>query len=199
MAGERLLQQNGDFKDSPLIKTVRRVHRVFSSRNLSYAVVGGMAAVRNGAVRTTVDVDVLVSKGDWEIIRGNTPKGFQVRLDHAIDTETGVEIDILFPGDDWEMLIPVPEPNSVRVFDREIGAFYIDLLPLIEWKTAVYIKKREEDGIEIAAKDLADVVALTENNIDLVDEDFINAVHPAVRKEYRAIADAVRKKVNRRD
>jgi hypothetical protein len=165
---------------------------------MSYAVVGGMAVVRNGAVRTTVDVDVLSGQDAWEAIRRDVPEGFRIYLDHAFDTETGVEIDILFPGNDWEMVIPVPEPDSVRVFDVEIGAFYIDLLPLIEWKTAVYIKKREEDGIEIAAKDLADIVALLENNIDLLDDKFIESAHPAVQDEVRTIADAVRKRLNRR-
>lgn len=198
MTARHLLQQNGDFKESPLITTVRRIHQVFSSRRMNYAVVGGMAVVRNGAVRTTVDVDVLVVRDDWEAIRNDVPEGFQVHLDHALDTETSVQIDVLFPGDDWEMLIPVPEPDSVRVFDEEIGAFYIDLLPLIGWKTAVYMKKRKEDGIEIAAKDLADIVALTENNIELIGKKFIDSIHPAVRKEYRGIAEAVRKKINAR-
>ncbi len=164
---------------------------------MSYAIVGGMAVVRNGTVRTTVDVDILTGRDDWEFIRRDVPEGFRVHVDHAFDTETGVEIDVLFPGDDWEMVIPVPEPDSIRVFDDEIGAFYIDLHPLIEWKTAVYIKKREKDGIEIAAKDLADIVALTEPNIDIVDEQFIESIHPAVREEVRTIAEAVRKK-NRR-
>ncbi len=165
---------------------------------MDYAVVGGMAVVLNGAVRTTVDVDVLVSQRDWKIIRDSVPKGFQIQFDSAIDTETGVEIDILFPGDGWEMLIPVPKPDSVRVFDRTIGAFYIGLLPLIEWKTAVYCKKREEDGIEIAAKDIADVVALTENNIERIDKAFIDSLHPAVREEYRAVFEIVRKKLSGR-
>lgn len=75
----------------------------------------------------------------------------------------------------------------MREYDRELGAYYIDLLHLLELKTAVFIKKREEDGIEIAAKDLADIVALTENNRETITADFIENMDPAVRGEYRNI------------
>jgi hypothetical protein len=85
------------------------------------------------------------------------------------------------------MVLPVPEPEAVREYDRELGAYYIDLLHLLELKTAVFIKKREEDGIEIAAKDLADIVALTENNRETITADFIENMDPAVRGEYRNI------------
>jgi hypothetical protein len=48
MTAGRLLEQNGDFTNSPLIQTVRKLHRLFSFRRMDYAVVGGMAVVRNG-------------------------------------------------------------------------------------------------------------------------------------------------------
>jgi hypothetical protein len=60
----------------------------------------------------------------------------------------------------------------------------------------VCMKKREEDGIEIAAKGLGDIVALMENNSDLVDEELVESIHPAVREETHAIADAILRKAN---
>jgi len=89
------------------------------------------------------------------------------------------------------MDIPVPEPDEVREYDRELGAWYVDLLHLIEWKTAVYRKKLREDGIEIAATDLADVVALIQSNRERIDQAFVQAVHPAVKDEL----DRIRRKV----
>lgn len=187
MTAARIFRQNGNFKESPLLESVARLHTLFTSISLPYAVIGGMAVVRNGAVRTTMDVDILIRKNDWESVRKSCPEGFTVYPDHAVDLHNKVDIDLLFPGDDWEMVLPVPEPEAVREYDRELGAYYIDLLHLLELKTAVFIKKREEDGIEIAAKDLADIVALTENNRETITADFIENMDPAVRGEYRNI------------
>lgn len=193
MTGSEILRRNGDFIRSPLIETVRNLHCLFSSAGVPYAVVGGMAVVRSGAVRTTVDVDILTERAGWERLRRANPEGFELGTDHGVDRATGVDIDVLFPGDEWEMVIPVPEPDAVKELDDEVGAFYIDLVHLIEWKTAVYMKKRAEDGIELAAKDLADVVALAENNPASIDADFIGRLHPSVRAEYANIAGKVKK------
>lgn len=187
MTAEKVFALNGDFKKSPLIKTVKKMHRLFLSNNVPYAIIGGMAVVRSGAVRTTIDVDILTTRAGWEKVRMTRPRDIHCSLDHAVDRSTSVEIDIVFSGNDWEMKMPVPDPESVREYDDTLGAFFIDLLHLIELKTAVYIKKRDEDGIEIAAKDLADIVALTQNNRPVITADFIGGFHPAVREEFGSI------------
>jgi hypothetical protein len=191
MRGGDVLDLNGDFSTSPLQRTVRDIHAVFTSLDVPYAVAGGMAVVRSGAVRTTVSVDVLATRDEWRRVIEANPAGMDARAEHAVDLATGVEIDVLFPGDDWEMDVPVPEPGEVREYDRELGAWYVDLPHLIEWKTAVYKKKLREDGIEIAAKDLADVVALIQSNRERIDRTFVEAIHPAVREEL----DRIRRKV----
>lgn len=159
--------------------------------NLSYAVIGGMAVIRNGAARTTMDVDILTHRKDWERFKSLPEEVFKVEFDSAFDPDTEVDIDVIFPGDEWEMVIPVPDPDDVKEYDSELGAFFIDLPHLIELKTAVFMKKREEDGIEIAAKDLADVVALTQNNGQHITEKFIQNLHPAIRGEYRQIVENI--------
>ncbi len=188
MTASEIFRRNGDFKDSPLITTIRRLHELFIDLDIPYAVIGGMAVVRNGAVRTTVDVDILTTRGGWNKVRVHNPRGLEVFSDHAVDTETGVDIDVLFPGDDWAMKIPLPDPGEIGELDPLLGGYFSDLFHLIEIKTAVFIKKRDEDGIEVAAKDLADIVALTENNAERITEHFIQSLHPEVREEYRRIA-----------
>lgn len=190
MTAKELLEINCDFKKSPLIESLRRIHTLFNKNSVEYAVIGGMAVVRNGAVRTTDDIDVLTNEDGWKkIIEENTP-GFNTGLDHAVDTINGIDIDILFTGNKWEMVIPVPMVDDIKEFDDELGAWFIDLLHLIELKTAVYMKKKSEDGIEVAAKDLADIVALTKNNE--IDECFIQKLNQKVRSEFRGIWNRVK-------
>lgn len=191
MTGEEIFRRNGDFRNSPLIVTIRRLHGIFTRLDIPYAIIGGMAVVRNGAVRTTIDVDILTPRDGWNRLRSQAPQGLEIFPDHAVDTETGVDIDILFPGEDWEMKIPMPDPSDIGIFDPDLGGYFCDLLHLLEIKTAVFIKKRDEDGIEIAAKDLADITALTEKNAERLTEKFIERIHPAVREEYRRIARVV--------
>lgn len=68
----------------------------------------------------------------------------------------------------------------------------MDLRGILELKTAVYLRKKEEDGIELAAKDLADVVALLRANRGSVDERLLGALNPVLGKEVRRILRRVR-------
>jgi hypothetical protein len=185
------LRRNGDFQESPLLATVRRIHRVFSSMQIPYAVIGGMAVLKNGAARTTIDVDILVDKDCWNRLREIPPEEYDFQTDFAVDLSTGIEIDVLFPGDEWEMVISMPEPEEIREYDEGLEAYFIDLLHLLEMKTAVFIKKRDEDGLEIAAKDLADIVALTEKNAAQIGPEFLDRMQKEVRDEYKRIAEKV--------
>ena len=187
MTAKEVFEINSDFKNSPLLETVRNLHTLFSSLSVPYAVIGGMAVVRSGAVRTTLDVDILITRAGWQKVRDSSPGAISHGVDSAVDSHTAIDIDILFPGNEWDMVIPMPEPEEVHVFDEDLGAWFIDLLHLIELKTAVFMKKRDEDGIEMAAKDLTDIVALIENNRETIDDDFIRDLSPAVRTDFKRI------------
>ncbi len=41
MTPKRVLEINGDLKESPLIETIRRIHSVFSKNGVSYTIIGG--------------------------------------------------------------------------------------------------------------------------------------------------------------
>ena len=193
MTAKELLKLNGDFHSSPLTDTLSRINKLFEENSVSYAVIGGLAVVRNGAQRTTDDIDVLTSKDGWNKIRQVSNRGFKMQPDFAVDLKNGVDIDLLFTGDQWEMVIPLLDAEKIREYDEELNAWFIDLLHLIELKTAVYLKKKAKDGIEIAAKDLADTAALIKHNFDRITDQFILKMRIEVQSDVRKIREAIRK------
>jgi hypothetical protein len=205
MTAARILQLNGDMKpDSPMMGVLRRIHAMCGSRELPYCVIGGMAVIRNGHARTTIDVDVLTLKTSWlkalPIVGEIASEG----AESCVDRETGVRIDILFADEDWGMVIPMPDPRKVAEFDQVLGANFIGLHALVQLKSAVYLDKLQEHGPATAAKDLADVQALMKNNLRRFSRDVVDGYDPAVRKLcLRALDEVVResgsKKRKRRD
>jgi hypothetical protein len=69
MTARELLNLNGSFRESPLLETARRLHAALTRRGLPYLIVGGLAVLRNGAARTTLDVDILVRREDLDRVR----------------------------------------------------------------------------------------------------------------------------------
>jgi hypothetical protein len=192
MTAEDVLGLNGNFRSSPLLDTARRLHGCFSRQAVPYTIIGGLAVVRNGAVRTTVDVDVLLLKEDRERALAALSGDFSTGVDRARDLRNQVEVDFLYSGDEWGMVVPLPAPGEHSVFDGALGANFMDLRGILELKTAVYLHKKKEEGIELAAKDLADVVALVRANPQAVDSGFLASLNPAIRKELRRILHRIR-------
>jgi hypothetical protein len=184
LTAAKILELNGDMTpDSPMMEVVRRIHALFNEHDLPYCVIGGMAVIRNGHARTTIDVDVLTFRKDW--VKALPLEGEIVSegVDTCLDKKTGVRIDILFADDDWGMVIPMPDPRKVGEFDASFGATFIGLHDLVQLKTAVYLDKLREHGPATAAKDLADVQALIKNNLARFSKEVIESYDPAVRKQ----------------
>jgi len=184
MTAARILQLNGDMtRDSPMMEVVRRVHSLCNSRKLPYCVIGGMAVIRNGYARTTIDVDVLTLKKNWLNALPIEGEIASDGIDNCMDKKTGVRIYILFADEDWGMVIPMPDPRKVAEFDQSLGANFIGLHALVQLKTAVYLDKLREHGLATAAKDLADVQALIKNNLTKFSKERIEGYDPAVQKQ----------------
>ena len=192
MTAKKLLELNGNFRKSPLLETIRILHRIFTVQSVDYVVIGGMAVIRSGSVRTTHDVDVLTTRAGWSRIRSCGSEELETDIDSARCRQTGVEIDILFAGDDWGMVFPLPQPSDVSEYDEELGANFISLQDLLELKCAVYLQKRNEYGIELAAKDLADIVDLVRSNREKITDQFVSRLHPGVREELARICRKVK-------
>jgi hypothetical protein len=187
MTAKEALRLNGDFLHSPLLETVKRIHGLFNSLHVPYAVIGGLAVLRNGYARTTIDIDILTVKEGWGKITASRPAGFAFEPDAAVDEENGVNVDILFEGDDWDLAFNLPAPGDISEFDADLQANFSSFFHTVQLKMAVYLSKRRIDGPEIAAKDLADVVELTKRNLCRIGPPFIDALHKGVRREYKRI------------
>ena len=193
MTAKELLVLNGDSHSSPLLDTLQRLHALFAQAEVPYAVIGGLAVIRNGAARTTHDIDILTRRQDWQRANAFLGSSFTVSVDHAVDTKNGVEVDVLFSGDYWGMLIPLPDPEKVAEYDPELGGCFLGLADILQIKTAVYLQKKRDEGIELAAKDLGDVVELLKHNRDALTASFYSSLHPVVSKELRRISRRVLK------
>jgi hypothetical protein len=193
MTAKDLLEMNGDFRHSPLLDSARKLHRLLTPKAIPYVIIGGLSVIRNGAVRTTQDVDVLVRKQDWPEIRKSLKGDFATGIDNAVDRSNKVQVDFLFAGDDWDMIMPLPDPIQVSEFDQTMQANFLSLAGILELKTAVYLQKKRDEGIEIAAKDLADVVELLRNNQDRLSARLFDDLHPVIRKELERILRKIRK------
>lgn len=92
---------------------------------------------------------MLVDRRGWESL-ARAEGTLTVEAESARDEETGIPIDALFPDDECEMPIELPAPESIAEFDADLGAWFASLAALLAIKTAVYLKKRTEEGEERA-------------------------------------------------
>jgi hypothetical protein len=191
MNPKEYLDMNGSFHESPLVGTLRKLHTILDRQDIPYAVIGGMAVIRCGGHRTTHDIDILIRREDWERVKTSNPQEFECGIDTAVDTRNGIPVNVLFSDDDWDMLFLLPDPASVGEYDESFGAYFMRLDHLLELKTAVYLQKLKDDGIEFAAKDLADVVELIRNNRGKITPATIDSLHPGVRQELLHIRQRV--------
>jgi hypothetical protein len=207
MTAERLLHLNGDLKDpenSEMMEVVRRFHALSSAHNLPYCVIGGMAVIRNGLLRTTGDVDILTFKKDWRKVLPLQGEISSDDLGKCLDKKTGITIDMLFADEDWEMVMAMPDPREVREYDERNGAYFIGLHDLVQLKMAVHLSKLKEYGPATAARDLGDVQGLMKSNLTKFSHEVVSSYHQAVRKQCMKVFEEVArveksKKPERRD
>jgi|WetSurMetagenome_2_1015567.scaffolds.fasta_scaffold509312_2 hypothetical protein len=67
-----LLNINGNFdQNSMLVSTARDILKYFTENKTDYVIIDGLAVIRNGALRTTDDIDILMNKTDWLRMKEN--------------------------------------------------------------------------------------------------------------------------------
>jgi hypothetical protein len=191
MTAKDLLELNGDFRSSPLLDTARKLHRLLTQKKIPYVIIGGLSVIRNGAVRTTRDVYVLVRKEQWPEIRSALDRSFAFEVDAAVDRKTGVPVDFLYAGEDRDMILPLPDPDQISEYDNDLQANFLSLISILELRTAAYLQKKRDDGIEIAAKDLADVVELLRSNRERLSAETFSGMHPRIRRELQQIRSRI--------
>jgi hypothetical protein len=158
-------------------------HALSRRHDLPYCVVGGMAGIRNGLLRTTGNVDPLTFKKDWRKILPLVGEISSEGPDTCVDKKTGIPIDILFADEDWEMVMEMPDPRKVGEYDEKMGASFIGLHDLVQLKMAVYLSKLKEHGPATAAKDLGDVQGLMKKNLSKFSKEIVADYHPGIRNQ----------------
>ncbi len=149
---------------------------------IPYAICGGLAVNAHGYVRTTTDINVLLTpQGLAQFKKGAVGLGWVEKFSGSRgvkDAERKVPIDFLvsggIPGDGTPHGIVFPDPQEVAV--ERGGAMFLRLPTLVELKLA--------SGITLPQRlqDLADVIALIRANaLPLA---FGDQLHPYVREKW---------------
>ncbi len=137
---------------------------------------------------------MLVRRPDWDSVRVHAVAGFVFRQDDAGDEMNGVTIDILFAGDDPDMVVRLPDPLDVREWDESLDAWFINWRALVTRKTAVFLSKKLEYGVAVAARDLGDVAALVETHLEEIDDLFALPIPRQVKRVLKRTVKGVRKR-----
>ncbi len=158
-------------------KTLRRLVKRLEKAGILYAVLGGMAVNAHKYVRTTRDVDLLLTPEGLEEFRKRfVSKNYRQkdgRPRRFVDCINEIEIDFLiagrFPGSGAPGPIAFPSPDRV--------AETIDAIAVVNLPTLIELKLCARRH-----RDFGDVVELVRFN-DL-DESFADRLHPSVRGDY---------------
>lgn len=142
--GAAAIEQASRFfmRDGPVHQSLSEIARRLESEGIPYCIVGGMALVAHGYGRTTVDVDVLVSRDGLEAAhRALDGLGYVPPFEgsrNLRDTRTDVRIEFVvtgeYPGDGMPKPVAFPAPGDAGV--EIAGIRYVSLAVLIELKLA---------------------------------------------------------------
>lgn len=152
----------------PFIDVVRELAAALHQSATPYAIIGGVAAARAGGARTTGDIDILTEAAGWARFCGSRPPRFSFEGDFARHVASGITVDVLFAGDDWDLPFVLPRPQDVSEWDPQAEAWFMRPWELVVLKAAVHLAKLRQYGAATAAKDLADVHAILSAHPDLV-------------------------------
>jgi hypothetical protein len=172
--------------NAPLWKTALRCHELLESAHVPHAVLGGVAVCLHGYQRNTVDLDLLVRRGDEAQIKSCLIEaGYHWdETNHEFMTPPGIPIQFLYAGEragkGSEVFLPDPTDESAMT-ERE-GLPILSLARLIESKLAC-----GEGNIRRTHKDFADVVELIA--VNHLGRSFARFLHKSLRKTYRELAE----------
>jgi hypothetical protein len=161
----------------PVHQTMRRTVRRLEKAGIPYAIIGGMALNAHRYLRTTGDVDFLLTPQGFEEFRkrfvGKNYEAIPGRPRRFVDRTNKVAIDILvtglFPGTGKPGPIAFPDPTDVsQIIDKHR---VVDLPTLIQLKLAA---RRH--------RDFGDVVELI--RIHNLDESFRQKLDESLRRDF---------------
>lgn len=171
--------------ESPVQNAANEIARLLDEAGIPHAIAGALCLGAHGVVRTTDDVDILVSREGLErfkslwLGRGYVnirPGGKAVR-----DTVRDVKIDFLltgdYPGDGRPKPIAFPDPSAVAIPAGRLKV--VDLPRFVELKLAWGMTAPHR------LQDLADVIRLIEKRA--LPRVFAEGLHPWVRQKFEEL------------
>lgn len=178
-------------RDDPVHQTLTEITRRLTELGIPHAVVGGMALVAHGYLRTTVDVDLLVTPEGLRAIHEKLEgTGYVPPFEgskNLRDTRTGVRIEFIvtgqFPGDGKPKPVSFPDPAEASVIDEMDGVRYVNLPTLIELKLASGMTNPGR------LRDLADVQELI--RVLKLPKEFGARLNPYVRAKFEDLSHTV--------
>jgi hypothetical protein len=159
-----------------ILDIARQVSSLLRDEGIEGAVIGGVAVVLHGHVRTTVDVDVFASDHE-RLAAVLREKGFEFEPDQRQFVKEGVPIHLV--------TISQLEVPPSRFEDRE-GILTVSLADLIN------IKLRTGTTDPLRAQDLADVIGLIEANS--LTAAFVPSIRKELRGEFRKLVQAIERR-----
>lgn len=167
---EALLTLNGT---GPLLEVAREVSRILSEAGEEGAVIGGVAVVLHGHVRTTMDVDVYAPSAEriGDLLKG---QGFAFDVERREFRKRGVPVHLVTAA-------------QVKVPPRHFET--IDEIQTISLADLISIKLRSGTENIARAQDIADVIGLI--RVHTLRSDFAARIDKELRSEFRKLVKAV--------
>ena len=180
-----ILDRAGSFfmKQSPIHHAARRIADTLTEMKIPFAIAGALAANAHGHVRTTEDVDILLTpQGLQDFKKRWLGRGWVEKFAGSKgirDSVHNVNIDVLlsgdYPGDGLPKPVAFPEPAAVSELDDE-GFPIVRLAALIELKLASGMTAPHRP------RDLDDVIQLIRAN--QLSQDYSKGLNPYVQAKY---------------
>jgi hypothetical protein len=159
-----------------ILDVARRVSRVLESYNSQGAVIGGVAVVLHGHVRTTTDVDVFVPEPLQGFAEELRAAGFTFNPKHREFSHSGVPVHLVSPQQAPLAPTEIIDIDEVRT---------VSLADLINMKLHTGTRN------VLRAQDLADVIGLIRHH--QLGSEFARHIDKPLRNEFRKLARAVKK------
>ena len=184
-------------KEDAVHQAMRAIGKKLDDLGIPYAIVGGMALTAHGYIRTTVDVDILVTQESNRLIHEKLDGlGYVPPFEgskNLRDTSNGVRIEFLiacyFPGDGKPKPVSFPDPATASVIIE--GLRYINIAKLIELKLASAMTN------SLRAKDFGDVIGLIQ--AIRPPRSFANQLNEYVRPKFLEYWDAINEELPKTD
>jgi hypothetical protein len=163
-------------KRGALLETARVVSRIFREHHVPGAVIGGVAVVLHGHLRTTKDVDVLIQQPLESLKPLLESSGFTFNAANREFTHDGVPVHLV------PQTLVKPQPTQFVEIEQITTLRLADLISI----------KLHSGSKKVArAQDLADVIGLIRQH--KLTGAYASQVDPPMRSEFRKLVKAIAK------